>query len=69
MPTSLAMADRCDAALRVGGASEGTDKEDEFFKEKDCQFIMTSMKFPRRKSNYNQHTKTEQNVRYPRLLI
>lgn len=34
MPISLAMADRCDAVLRIGGASKGADQEVEIFKEK-----------------------------------
>ena len=34
MPISLAMADRCDAVLRIGGASTGADQEVEVFKEK-----------------------------------
>lgn len=34
MPISLAMADRCDAVLRIGGASNGADQEVEWFREK-----------------------------------
>jgi len=32
MPVSLALADRCDACLRIGGASKGADDEVERFK-------------------------------------
>lgn len=32
MPVSLALADRCDACLRIGGASKGADEEVERFK-------------------------------------
>ncbi len=35
MPISLAMAERCDAVLRVGGYSKGADEEVEVFKTKD----------------------------------
>lgn len=34
MPISLAMAERCDAILRIGGASTGADQEVEVFKRK-----------------------------------
>lgn len=34
MPISLAMVERCDAVLRIGGASSGADLEVEIFKEK-----------------------------------
>ena len=34
MPISLAMADRCDAVLRVGGTSAGADQEVAIFKRK-----------------------------------
>ena len=34
MPISLAMADRCDAVLRIGGASNGADQEVEIFRRK-----------------------------------
>jgi len=34
MPISLAMADRCDAVLRIGGSSTGADLEVEIFKTK-----------------------------------
>lgn len=32
MPVSLALADRCDACLRIGGSSEGADEEMERFR-------------------------------------
>lgn len=32
MPVSLALADRCDACLRIGGASRGADEEAERFR-------------------------------------
>ena len=34
MPMSLAMADRCDAVLRIEGSSKGADQEVEIFKRK-----------------------------------
>lgn len=34
MPISLAMAEKCDAVLRIGGASKGADQEVEVFKRK-----------------------------------
>jgi hypothetical protein len=34
MPLALAAADRCDAVLRIGGASEGADQEVERFTSK-----------------------------------
>ena len=34
MPISLAMAERCDAVLRVGGPSSGADREVEIFRKK-----------------------------------
>jgi len=34
MPISLAMAERCDAVLRVGGPSTGADQEVEVFKRR-----------------------------------
>lgn len=34
MPISLAAAERCDAILRIGGASKGADQEVEIFKKK-----------------------------------
>ena len=34
MPISLAMAERCDAVLRIGGPSEGADQEVEVFQKK-----------------------------------
>lgn len=33
MPLSLALAERCDACLRIGGSSQGADKEAERFGE------------------------------------
>ncbi len=33
MPMSLALADRCDACLRVGGASDGADREADRFRQ------------------------------------
>ncbi len=35
MPVSLALAERCDAALRIGGASRGADQEVEIFDHAD----------------------------------
>ena len=32
MPVSLALADRCDACLRIGGPSKGADDEAERFR-------------------------------------
>jgi len=34
MPVSLALADKCDAVLRIGGASKGADDEVDVFKKK-----------------------------------
>lgn len=34
MPISLALADKCDAVLRIGGDSKGADEEVEVFKRK-----------------------------------
>lgn len=34
MPVSLALADKCDAVLRIGGPSKGADEEVEVFKRK-----------------------------------
>ena len=34
MPISLAMAEKCDAVLRINGASRGADQEVDIFKEK-----------------------------------
>jgi molybdopterin biosynthesis enzyme len=34
MPISLAMAERCDAVLRIGGTSVGAEQEVEVFKRK-----------------------------------
>lgn len=34
MPISLAMAERCDAVLRIGGPSTGADQEVEVFRKK-----------------------------------
>ena len=35
MPVSLALADRCDACLRIGGASRGADDEVERFRSEE----------------------------------
>lgn len=37
MPISLALAERCDAILRIGGASKGADEEVESFKKRGLQ--------------------------------
>ncbi|MGE0665328.1 MAG: hypothetical protein AB7O49_02115 [Sphingomonadales bacterium] len=37
MPLSLALADRCDACLRIGGASVGADDEAERFRVRGLQ--------------------------------
>ena len=34
MPVSMAMAERCDAVLRIGGESNGADQEMDYFIEK-----------------------------------
>jgi hypothetical protein len=34
MPLSLALAERCDACLRIGGPSQGADEEAERFRER-----------------------------------
>jgi len=34
LPLSLALAERCDACLRIGGASAGADREAELFRAK-----------------------------------
>ena len=34
MPVSLALSDRCDAILKIGGASKGADNEVELFRRK-----------------------------------
>lgn len=34
LPISLALANRCDAVLRIGGTSKGADQEAEIFKAK-----------------------------------
>jgi len=35
MPISLALAERCDAVLRIGGSSKGADEEVEVFKKRE----------------------------------
>jgi hypothetical protein len=36
MPLSLALSERCDACLRIGGASTGADQEEDRFKARGC---------------------------------
>ncbi|HET9887995.1 MAG TPA: hypothetical protein VFR10_10825 [bacterium] len=36
MPLSLALADRCDAVLRIGGESRGADQEVERVRQRGC---------------------------------
>lgn len=51
MPISLAMADRCDAVLRIGGASTGADREVEIFKEKKLPIYYNLDEIPERKKD------------------
>lgn len=49
MPISLAMADKCDAVLRVGGASKGADQEVKIFKDKGLPIFYSLDEVPERK--------------------
>jgi len=46
MPISLAMADRCDAVLRIGGASTGADQEVDIFKDKELPIYYSLEEIP-----------------------
>ena len=46
MPISLAMAERCDAVLRIGAASVGADQEVEIFKKKGMPVYYTLNEIP-----------------------
>lgn len=46
MPISLALAERCDAVLRVGGPSKGADEEVEVFKRKGLPVYNNPMEIP-----------------------
>lgn len=41
MPISLALAERCDAILRIGGASTGADQEVESFRKRGLPVFMS----------------------------
>jgi hypothetical protein len=47
MPISLALADRCDAALRVGGPSGGADQEIARFAEREAPVYTAVEQIPR----------------------
>ena len=49
MPISLAIADRCDAVLRIGDASTGADQEVDIFKEKGLPIYYSMDEVPERK--------------------
>lgn len=46
MPISLALADRCDACLRVGGASVGADQEMETFHSRNMPVYLAVEEIP-----------------------
>ncbi len=46
MPISLAMANVCDAVLRVGGASAGADQEVEMFRKKGIDVYLSLEEVP-----------------------
>jgi hypothetical protein len=45
MPLPLTVAERCDAVLRIGGASRGADEEVETFVPADSRYFDRSVKF------------------------
>lgn len=46
MPISLALAERCDAVLRIGGTSEGADKEVATFRSRDLPVFTSIEQLP-----------------------
>ncbi|MCB0713246.1 MAG: DUF4406 domain-containing protein [Ignavibacteriae bacterium] len=46
MPISLALAERCDAVLRIGGASSGADREVERFRAKGLPIFRSIDEIP-----------------------
>ena len=46
MPLSLALAERCDACLRVGGPSRGADEEVEFFRSRGKPIYFAAGEIP-----------------------
>jgi len=46
MPISLAMAERCDAVLRIGGPSRGADQEVEVFEKKNLPIYWSIEEVP-----------------------
>ena len=46
MPLSLALAEVCDACLRIGGASEGADQEAESFRQRGLPVYQTLEEIP-----------------------
>ena len=48
MPVSLALAERCDAVLRIGGASTGADEEVAIFRSKGLPVFYSLDEIPRR---------------------
>lgn len=47
MPISLAIAQRCDAVLRIGGVSKGADEEVEVFRKKGLPVYYSIGEIPR----------------------
>lgn len=46
MPVSLALAERCDAVLRIGGTSANADREVEFFRQRRMPVYYTLHEIP-----------------------
>ena len=46
MPVSMALAERCDAVLRIGGPSSGADQEVEYFREKGLPIYLSLDEIP-----------------------
>ena len=46
MPVSLAVAERCDACLRIGGASGGADREEQFFRTRGLPVYRSLKEIP-----------------------
>ena len=47
MPLSLALAERCDAVLRIGGPSQGADREVELIRKKGGQVFRDPAEIPK----------------------
>lgn len=46
MPISLALIDRCDACLRIGGASKGADEEADAFRARGLPVYLDASEIP-----------------------